>query len=345
MEPVTPAVIVERTREALAACWPEEVAVEATIVAVSPSRSASLFLRLDAPTRLPAVCPPPVARPLLRAVGGRDRLVGTRLTLTGRIVVWEGHQVELLVASFGALAGRVEVDPEWAALADRLAAEGIFDLQRRLPLPAAPLAVAVVGPTGNGVDDALAVLRSSPWAIHVRHVDAPSTDAGWIVQALAAAARGSDVILLVRGGGDMSGTAYDAEVVVRAVAGSPVPVVAGVGHVADRSLADRAAAVSVPTPTAAARWVTDRLARFDAALDAAARRARDAADRRTAAESALRVEAAGRRAAAESEAAETAVRDAAVTVASAQRHAATARHVAAAVTVLLVVLVVVVLAL
>lgn len=195
------------------------------------------------------------------------------------MTLWHGHQLQLTATGFSEPT-RVAEPEDRAELVARLEAEGVFSRQSALPVPPDPLRVSVVGPAGAGVDDALAVLRTSPWAIHARHVESPSVDGAQLAEALGAAARGADVVLLVRGGGDLSGTCFDDEAVVRAISACPVPVVTGVGHTTDRSLTDRAAAVATPTPTAAARWVTDRIARFDAALDAAANRARDVADRR-----------------------------------------------------------------
>lgn len=278
MGTLTPAALIARSTEALAAAWPAEVAVVATIAAVSPSRSRNLFVRLD-DEHFPAVVPQHVARQLLRVVGGVGRLVGVRLVLRGRVTLWHGHQLQLTATGFSEPT-RVAEPEDRAELVARLEAEGVFSRQSALPVPPDPLRVSVVGPAGAGVDDALAVLRTSPWAIHARHVESPSVDGAQLAEALGAAARGADVVLLVRGGGDLSGTCFDDEAVVRAISACPVPVVTGVGHTTDRSLTDRAAAVATPTPTAAARWVTDRIARFDAALDAAANRARDVADRR-----------------------------------------------------------------
>ncbi|MGA8039917.1 MAG: exodeoxyribonuclease VII large subunit, partial [Acidimicrobiia bacterium] len=90
-----------------------------------------------------------------------------------------------------------------------------------------------------------------------------------------------DLIALVRGGGSKLDLApFDTEVVARAIAGLEVPVITGIGHETDRSIADEAAAVGLKTPTAAAEWIVARVAdfaqRIDRAREAIASQAMDA---------------------------------------------------------------------
>ncbi len=274
--------VLARSQAALAVVWPAEIVVEATVTDVSPSSGRHLFVRVG-PERLPVVIQPRCAAGLLRRVGTRADLVGTRLALRGQVELYQGHELQLVVSAVKVISSTYPPTDPASVTEARLTAEGIFDLQHRLTLPPAPLRIVIVGPTGNGTDDVAGVLHGSLWDIAVHLVPAPSSDPDALVAALRSVGAGVDLVLLVRGGGDLVATAFDHEQVVRAVATCSVPVLAGIGHTADRTLCDRAAALSLATPTAAARWVVDRLAELDAALVLAATRARAAASRRGAA--------------------------------------------------------------
>ncbi len=149
-----------------------------------------------------------------------------------------------------------------AELQSALEREGLFDVRHKRPIPVHPAKVAVItSPTGAAVQDILKVSGARAPFIDivvlpalVQGVDAP----GQIAAALARAGRlaGVECAILARGGGardDLS--PFDDERVVRAVRSCPVPVVTGVGHQIDNSLADLAADVALPTPSAAAECV------------------------------------------------------------------------------------------
>ncbi len=276
---LSPSDVLARSQAAIAVVWPSEIVVEATVTDVSPSSGRHLFARVG-PERLPVVIQPRCAAGLLRRVGTRADLVGVRLALRGQVELFQGHELQLVVSAVKVIAATFEVADAARVTEARLAGEHVFELQHKLTLPPAPLRIVLVGPTGNGTDDVAGVLHSSPWDIAVRSIPAPSSDPDALVGALRSIGDGADVVLLVRGGGDLAATAFDHEQVVRAVATCPVPVLAGIGHTADRTLCDRAAALSLATPTAAARWVVDRLAELDSALVLAETRARAAASRR-----------------------------------------------------------------
>jgi exodeoxyribonuclease VII large subunit len=87
-----------------------------------------------------------------------------------------------------------------------------------------------------------------------------------------------DVIAMVRGGGaKLDLAAFDSEMVGRAVASMRVPVITGIGHDTDRTVADETAAVPLKTPTAAAEWIVSRVADFAGRVDTARRAIREAA--------------------------------------------------------------------
>ncbi len=144
-----------------------------------------------------------------------------------------------------------------------LAAEGLFDVEKKKRLPLFPSRVAVVtSPTGAAVRDILHVLRRRNAGIDV--VIVPTTVQGEgadekIAHAIEAANRWSlgEVIIVGRGGGSLEDLLpFSSEIVVRAIAASRLPVISAVGHETDVTLSDLAADVRAPTPSAAAEIVS-----------------------------------------------------------------------------------------
>ena len=180
-------------------------------------------------------------------------------------------------------AGRLAVDRQ--EVMRRLAADGSLAANGRLPLPLVPLDVGLVTSRGSaGHADFLDQLRISGYRFCVRTVHASMQGAsavGEIVRALGRlGAEPVDVVVLVRGGGSkLDLAAFDSEEVSRAVARTPVPVVAGIGHEIDRSVVDEVAAVSVKTPTAAAEWLVGSVADYAGRIDTARRAIREEARR------------------------------------------------------------------
>jgi exodeoxyribonuclease VII large subunit len=150
----------------------------------------------------------------------------------------------------------------------RLEAEGLFDPARKRPIPAIPSRVGVVtSPTSAAIRDVLEVSGRRAPALPI--LIAPTRVQGEgaereIADALdrLGAREGIDVILLVRGGGSLEDLrAFNSETVARAIVRCPVPVVSGVGHEVDFTIADFAADLRAPTPSVAAERVApDRMA-------------------------------------------------------------------------------------
>lgn len=148
-------------------------------------------------------------------------------------------------------------------LRDRLAAEGLFDPERKRPLPAWPRRIGIVTSLqAAALRDVLAALaRRAP---HVPVLIYPTAVQGegaaaQIVQALTAAGerRECDVLILARGGGSLEDLwSFNDEALARALRTCPVPVICGVGHETDSTIADFAADVRAATPTAAAELVS-----------------------------------------------------------------------------------------
>ena len=188
---------------------------------------------------------------------------GEALEIFGRISVYEaGGQYQLYAEQIRS-AGEGARHLEFLRLKEKLEAEGLFDPARKQPLPERPQVIGVVtSPTGAALQDVLQVLqRRFPLAtvlLAATGVQGEEAPQG-IVHALSLLERhgGSDVILLVRGGGSSEDlAAFNDEGVVRAVAAATIPLISGVGHETDLILTDFAADARAPTPSAAAELAT-----------------------------------------------------------------------------------------
>jgi exodeoxyribonuclease VII large subunit len=229
---------------------------------------------------------------LTRAASGHAYLSLKDEAAVLRAVIWRGTMQSLAIEPADGLAvvchGRLEVYPPrgtYQLTIDRLhalgtgtlearlrqlhaalEAEGAFAAARKRPLPAFPRRIALItSPTGAAVADFLQTLLARWRASEVILIPSRVQGAGAaeeVAAALAAAARlrpAVDVIAVVRGGGSLEDLwSFNEEVLVRAVAASPIPVVSGVGHEIDVTLCDLAADVRALTPTdAAVRIVPD----------------------------------------------------------------------------------------
>jgi len=159
-------------------------------------------------------------------------------------------------------AGEGELMLRLEALKKKLAAEGLFDSERKKPLPALPQHVGIVtSPTGAAIRDILQVLNRRFANLHVVLAPVRVQGAGAAEEIAAAIDRlnargGLDVLIIGRGGGSLEDLwCFNEEVVVRAIARSVLPVISAVGHEIDTTLSDYAADVRVPTPSAAAEVV------------------------------------------------------------------------------------------
>jgi exodeoxyribonuclease VII large subunit len=183
------------------------------------------------------------------AAGGCDFYPGSRASSPA----FSFSVTELRVAGDGDLLAQVE------RLRKALAAEGLFEPQKRLPRPSLPRVIGVVsGEGGKARDDVLAGLRRRGWAGRVVWAFAPVQDrhaAPAITRALQdlAACEEVEVIVVARGGGSLADLfAFCDETLCRTVALLRVPVISSVGHHTDRTLIDDVAAIACSTPTHAA---------------------------------------------------------------------------------------------
>jgi len=188
---------------------------------------------------------------------------GMSVEVHGSISVYEaGGQYQLYADSLLPL-GEGALYAEFLRLKTLLEAEGLFDPARKRPIPERPGRIGIVtSPTGAALRDMLNTLRRRYPLAEVILAPAP-VQGDEAPPALAAALRSlnlsaaPDVILLGRGGGSIEDLwAFNDERVVRAVTESRAPVITGVGHETDFTLADFAADLRAPTPTAAAELAT-----------------------------------------------------------------------------------------
>jgi len=168
-----------------------------------------------------------------------------------------------LIVQFMEEAGAGALRRAFEALKQRLAAEGLFDEQSKRALPEVPKTIGVVtSPTGAALRDILHVIRRRHPGVGVVIYPVPvqgAQAAPEIVRmiSVAGARRDCDVLILARGGGSIEDLwAFNDEQVARAIRACPIPVVTGIGHEVDFTIADFAADRRAPTPSAAAELVT-----------------------------------------------------------------------------------------
>ncbi len=186
---------------------------------------------------------------------------GMLVEVTGTLTVYAPKgRMQFQVRTLQA-AGEGALRMQVAALARRLEAEGLMRIERRRPLPEFPDRIALVtSPRGKAVHDVIRTLRRRyPIAeLLIAGVAVEGAGAvGSIVDGLrAAGASRADVVILARGGGSYEDLMpFNDEAVARAVVACPVPVVTGIGHEPDTSIADMVADLRASTPTAAAEAV------------------------------------------------------------------------------------------
>jgi exodeoxyribonuclease VII large subunit len=189
---------------------------------------------------------------------------GLEVRVRGRVQYGYGR-VSLVMSAIDPVhtLGKLAADRQRVLRA--LAADGLLDANRSLPVPLLPLRIGLVTSAGSAAyEDTVHELTASGFGFHVLIADARVQGAGAelsMVRALhALQAKTCDVVLLVRGGGSRTDlVAFDGERLARAVASMSVPVFTGVGHEIDTAVVDEVAHSSFKTPTACAAAVAERV--------------------------------------------------------------------------------------
>lgn len=188
---------------------------------------------------------------------------GDAIEAHGSIGIYElGGQYQLYADVFRP-AGEGALYQEFLRLKSMLEAEGLFAPERKRPIPERPTRIGIVtSPTGAALHDMLNTLKRRYPLVEVMLAPTPvqgDEAPPKIIAALQelATLASPDVIILARGGGSIEDLwAFNDERVARAIAASPVPVITGVGHETDFTIADFVADLRAPTPTAAAELAT-----------------------------------------------------------------------------------------
>ncbi|MCB2262611.1 MAG: exodeoxyribonuclease VII large subunit [Candidatus Thiosymbion ectosymbiont of Robbea hypermnestra] len=186
-----------------------------------------------------------------------------QVLVRARVGLYEGRGEFQLIVEHMEPAGEGALRLAFERLKQKLAAEGLFDTAQKQPLPAIPRQVGLItSPTGAAVRDLLTVLErrfpALPVLIYPAQVQGQNA-AGELVAALELANRRAecDVLILARGGGSLEDLqAFNDEALARAVHRSAIPVVTGIGHEIDLSIADLVADQRGATPSAAAELVS-----------------------------------------------------------------------------------------
>jgi exodeoxyribonuclease VII large subunit len=273
--------LTDQIGNALRARFRDEVWVRGEIRDLSRARSGHVYFTLTDPdgdaclgVMLAASKKGAVNHTLTRA-GGTVRMTdGTDVRIRGRLDWYSPRgQLQLRMTAIDPAYTLGQLELARAELVARLREEGLLERNGALPMPLAPLRVGLVTSEGSAAEaDFLDELRRSGFAFQVHRVDArvQGFDAP---RSLASAIRmlathRLDVVALVRGGGARTDlAAFDDEAVARAIAACTVPVLTGIGHEVDTSIADEVAHTSAKTPTACAQLLVARVAQLAGRLE------------------------------------------------------------------------------
>lgn len=195
---------------------------------------------------------------------------GLKVSVRGSISVYEQRgEYQIYVESLEPL-GRGALQLAFEQLKKKLQEEGMFDAARKKPLPMLPSRIGLItSPTGAAVRDVVRILTRRFPNVHLTLYPVRVQGEGAAAQIIEALTyfdrkRAADVILLVRGGGSIEDLwSFNEESVARAIAGCAIPVICGVGHETDFTIADFAADVRASTPSAAAELVVQTRREFD----------------------------------------------------------------------------------
>jgi exodeoxyribonuclease VII large subunit len=251
--------LVGQVRELIEQEW-GDVWVEGEISNYRPAPSGHVYFTLkDAEAQLPVVLFRRQA--MLLRFRPED---GLHVLARGRVSVYEQRGQMQLVAETMEPVGAGSLQLAFEQLKARLKAEGLFDAERKRPLPAFPRTVGIItSPTGAVIRDFLNIVarRHSGLNVLVCPVSVQGDLAPAEIEAALIELNGSglvDVIVVARGGGSLEDlAAFNSELVARAIASSRLPVVSAIGHETDFTIADFVADLRAPTPSAAAELITE----------------------------------------------------------------------------------------
>jgi len=243
-----------------------DVWVEGEVSNYRPAQSGHLYFTLkDQRAQIRCIC----FRDQLRGIKFRPDN-GLHIMVRGSLSVYEPRGEYQIYITHLEPVGAGALQLAFEQLKKKLQEEGLFDQSRKKPLPVLPRCIGVVtSPQGAAIRDILRVLKRRFANLHVQiypvsvQGDAAAAE---IAQALRYFNRVqfAEVLILARGGGSLEDLwAFNEEAVARAVAASAIPVITGVGHETDFTIADFVADLRAPTPSAAAEVVVRSRAEFE----------------------------------------------------------------------------------
>jgi len=188
---------------------------------------------------------------------------GQQVLVQARVSLYEPRGDFQLIVEYLEEAGAGALRRAYDALRLRLEQEGLFSTEDKRPIPAFPRRVGLItSPTGAAIRDVLSVLQRRFPALPILVYPVAVQGEGAAAQVanalkLASERQDCDVLLLVRGGGSLEDLwSFNEEIVARAIHACEIPVVSGVGHETDVTIADFAADLRAPTPSAAAELIS-----------------------------------------------------------------------------------------
>lgn len=260
--PLTVSDLLLLVKDALAAGLPRRISVVGEISNLKRQSSGHLYFCLkDGRGQISCV--------MFRSAAGRlkfDPQDGLEVVADGRVDIYDMHgKLQVYVESL-APKGAGALELAFRQLVARLQAEGLFDPAHKKPIPPYPQTIAVItSPTGAAVRDIARTLRRRWPAAEVYLLpvkvqgDGAAEEIARALRLASANAKryGFDVLILARGGGSLEDLwCFNEEVVARAIHACCIPVISGVGHETDTTIADLVADLRAPTPTGAAELAT-----------------------------------------------------------------------------------------
>ncbi|HTR47601.1 MAG TPA: exodeoxyribonuclease VII large subunit [Verrucomicrobiae bacterium] len=251
-----------------------DVWIEGEVSNYHAAQSGHLYFTLkDARSQIRCVC----FRDQVRGLKFRPE-DGLQITVRGSLGVYEPRGEYQVYVSYIEPMGLGALQLAFEQLKQKLEAEGLFDEERKKPLPILPRCIGIVtSPTGAAIRDILRVLKRRFANVRVQLYPVKVQGEGAAGEVAAALKyfnreKIADVLIVARGGGSLEDLwAFNEEVVARAIAASDIPVITGIGHETDFTIADFVADLRAPTPSAAAEIVVRSRQEFESHIQAAFR--------------------------------------------------------------------------
>jgi exodeoxyribonuclease VII large subunit len=257
--------LTERIGDLLEGAFPD-VWIEGEVSNCRPAQSGHLYFTLkDARAQIRCIC----FRDQARMLKFRPE-DGLHVRVRGSLGVYEPRGEYQIYVSHIEPVGAGALQVAFEQLKKKLQDEGLFDAARKKPLPVLPRCIGLVtSPTGAAVRDILRVLKRRFANVHVQIYPVKVQGEGAAPEIVAALrhfnrAKFADVVIIARGGGSLEDLwAFNEEIVARAIGASEVPIITGIGHETDFTIADFVADLRAPTPSAAAEIVVQSRHEFE----------------------------------------------------------------------------------